>query len=190
MRSDEELMAAYVEGDATAFRTLFDRYAPLLQRVFLRRMRTPELARDLVQQTFLQLHRARNDFRPDALVRPWLMTIAMNLFREHYRRSARRPESLIDPVGALEPRESPHGQERSDIRRDLAGALAKLPEDQREVVMLHWFDGLSFPEIAEMVGATPGAVRVRAHRAYATLRELLEDDRNGSGLSDVREGKP
>jgi len=183
-------MAAYVEGDAKAFRTLFDRYAPLLQRVFLRRMRTPELARDLVQQTFLQLHRARNDFRPDALVRPWLMTIAMNLFREHYRRSARRPEALFDPVGTLEPRESAHGQERSDLRRDLAAALEKLPEDQREVVMLHWFDGLSFPEIAEMLGATSGAVRVRAHRAYATLREYLEDDRNGLALSDVRERKP
>jgi DNA-directed RNA polymerase specialized sigma24 family protein len=63
-RSDEQLMRAYVAGDAAAFRVIFERYAPLLLRAMLRELYVREEANDLVQQTFLQLHRARRDFDP------------------------------------------------------------------------------------------------------------------------------
>ena len=94
--SDEELMAAYVGGDRSAFAELFARYGPRLQRLMQRDMSRAEDAHDLVQQTFLQLHRARNDFRVDAKLRPWLFTIALNLKRQHFRRLGRRPESSLD----------------------------------------------------------------------------------------------
>src|SRR5438128_1919265 len=95
MRSDEELMRAYVSGDSAAFRELFERYGPVLLRVMRHQLRRPEEARDLVQQTFLQLHRSRLDFREGAQLRPWLFTIAMNLKREYFRRAGRRPESEL-----------------------------------------------------------------------------------------------
>src|SRR4051794_26555021 len=78
-RSDEELMAAYIDGDAAAFRGLFERHAAVLYRLARRRLNSDDDARDVVQQTLLQMHRARNDFRRGSRLRPWLFTIAMNL---------------------------------------------------------------------------------------------------------------
>ncbi|HEX7671606.1 MAG TPA: RNA polymerase sigma factor, partial [Polyangiaceae bacterium] len=95
-------------------------------------LRKPEDARDLVQQTFLQLHRSRLDFRQGAALKPWLFTIAMNLKREYFRRAGRKPETPLSPDGP-EPAIAPRGQERVDAQEELAFALEKLPEDQREV---------------------------------------------------------
>lgn len=189
MRSDEELMAAYVAGDSAAFKEIFERYAPLLLRVLTRDLRSSSDGADLVQQTFLQLHRARNDFRADAKLRPWLFTIALNLKREHFRRLKRRPEAPLALDGRMDPPEGPRGQERADARSTLSVALAQLPEDQREVIVLHWFEGLAFPEVAELVGASVSAVKVRAHRGYVQLRALLGDDLgNPSALRGISDG--
>jgi len=173
--SDEELMRAYVAGDGAAFRLLFERYGPILLRLARRHLPTEDLARDVVQQTFYRLHGARHDFRLDSRLRPWIMTITMNLVREHYRRQRRRPMSDVD----LDRRPAP-APERSPLeaeeRARLVGeALKALPESQREVIELHWFEELPFSEVATIVGSTEGAVRVRAHRAYTRLRALLSD---------------
>jgi RNA polymerase sigma-70 factor (ECF subfamily) len=175
-RSDEELMAAYVAGDAAAFRAIFERYAPLLTRSMLRELYMREEANDLVQQTFLQLHRARADFDPSQKLKPWVFTIAMNLKREYFRRKKRRPERSLDPESALEPAVGALGAARVEARHTLARVMRDLPADQREVIELHWFDGLEFPEVAQVVGASVSAVKVRAHRGYVRLRHALGDD--------------
>jgi RNA polymerase sigma-70 factor (ECF subfamily) len=174
VKSDEELMAAYGAGDAAAFRELFARYSTLLYRMMLRDLRRPEEARDLVQQTFLHLHRARNDFDGRLRFRPWVFTIALNLKREHFRRVRRRPEASLDAEGAVEPQQADHG-DRAAARQAIRHGLDRLPRDQREVIELHWFDGLSFAEVGEVVGASVAAVKVRAHRGYVALRRLLDD---------------
>lgn len=172
-RSDEALMAAYVAGDRGAFTVLFARYAPRLRRLVARDLARGGDADDLVQQAFLQMHRARRDFRPESRLRPWLFTIALNLKRQYFRRRGRRPESALPEDGSAEPvapRGDPEGAVRdAQVRR----ALDALPESQREVIMLHWFEGLSFREIAPVVGASQPAVKVRAHRGYEKLREAL-----------------
>ncbi len=169
-------MAAYVAGDVAAFHELFRRYAPILQRVLARGLRGREEADDLVQQTFLHLHRARLDFKPGAKVRPWLFTIALNLKREHFRRVKRRPEAPLELDGRGDPSVGPVGHSRADAASTLRTALQKIPPDQAEVIALHWLEGLSFPEVAEVVGATLSAVKVRAHRGYAAMRTYLEKD--------------
>lgn len=165
-------MNAYVRGDERAFKALFDRHSPVLLRVMRHQLRKPEDARDLVQQTFLQLHRSRHDFRDGAALKPWLFTIAMNLKREYFRRAGRRPEAPISP-DAPEPAVAPRGQERVDAQDELAFALAGLPEEQREVIALHWLAGIPLPEVADLVGASLSAVKVRAHRGYAAMRRAL-----------------
>lgn len=166
-------MIAYVAGDAAAFRVIFERYAPVLLRAMLRELYVREEANDLVQQTFLQLHRARRDFDTGQKLKPWLFTIAMNLKREYFRRKKRRPERSLEVESGLEPAVAARGAEQVEARRTLARALAELPGDQREVIELHWFDGLEFPEVAEVVGASVSAVKVRAHRGYVRLRQTL-----------------
>ena len=181
MRTDEELMAAYIAGDSAAFRELFDRHSPILLRVMRHQLRRPEDARDLVQQTFLQLHRSRNDFREGAQLRPWLFTIAMNLKREYFRRAGRRPESPLDLDGRTDPAVAPRGHEQLEASDELGFALAELPEEQREVITLHWLAGVPLPDVAQMVGASLSAVKVRAHRGYAAMRRALGGPGNSEG---------
>jgi RNA polymerase sigma factor (sigma-70 family) len=176
--TDEELMAAYVSGDDAAFRALFDRYALVLYRMVRRRLGSDDDARDVVQQTLLHMHRARNDWRPDSRLRPWLFTIAMNLVREHYRRQGRRREAPLETevLALSRARESDtgpgeHGERLARVR----AALASLPEQQRVVIELHWFEDSPYEEIARIVGASVAAVRVRAHRGYERLRKILPD---------------
>lgn len=168
-------MAAYSAGERAAFRELFERYAPLLQRTMARDLRSVEEANDLVQQTFLHLHRSRLDFEPGRKLKPWIFTIALNLKREFFRRSKRRHETSLEDDRVAEPFEGPRGQERSDASRETARALSGLSREQREVIELHWFGGLSFPEVAEAVGSTVAAVKVRAHRGYVALRARLSE---------------
>ncbi len=165
-------MARYVrQGDNAAFDALFRRYAPRVHGL-VRRGGVPEArAQELVQQTFLHVHRARRDFDLDRRVRPWLFTIATNVRREYFRRWQRRPEVAHDPETHREPSVAPDASTATDrlVRR----ALAELPDAQREVIELHWFEGLGFPEIAEILGLTTSAAKVRAHRGYERLRAAL-----------------
>jgi RNA polymerase sigma-70 factor (ECF subfamily) len=132
-----------------------------------------------VQQTFLQLHRARADFRPGSRLRPWLYTIALNLGRQHLRRLGRRGDApLVDPDAHAAAGREP---EAPLVDAEVRALLATLPEAQREVIVLHWFEGLGFREIAEIVGATPTAVKVRAHRGYERLRASLGRVTEGGG---------
>jgi RNA polymerase sigma-70 factor (ECF subfamily) len=178
--TDEELMAAYVAGDPAAFRTLFERWAPALLGLFRRQGAGEDDARDLVQQTFLQVHRARFDYTPGRPVRPWILTIGLNLRRELLRRLGRRPASAL---GELDP-PAPPGRDEVSGKEDVArvrAALARLPDAQREVIELHWLQGLPMAEVAAVVGASVGAVKVRAHRGYERLRALLDESTRAGG---------
>ncbi len=172
MSTDEELMDRYVAGDRSAFRELFRRYAPVVMRLVHRGLAADE-ARDLVQQTFLLLHRSRRDFRSGARLRPWLCTIALNTRRQFLRDTLRHRtldrELAIESSKPLEP-EAASGEVAVRVR----AAIACLPAEQREVIVLHWLDGLSFSEVAKLVGASEGAVRVRAHRGYRVMRRSLQ----------------
>lgn len=169
--SDEELMARYVaSADPDAFRALFERYAPALAGYFRRWVGGDDQAGDLVQLTFLHLHRARHDFRIGQPVKPWLFTIATNVARDHARRRQRKPEHLVAvpvEVGAPPPEAPDPALER---------ALATLAPRDREIVVLRWYGELSFVEIAEVCGSTEAAVKARAKRALAHLRGALGVD--------------
>lgn len=179
MQSDEELMLAYVRGDASAFHELFRRYAPVLLRLMRRELSSQSEAQDLVQQTFLQIHRARNDFDPQRRLKPWVYTIALNLKREYLRGRKRRPTQPLDQspepgVDAVDP-------ELEDRARALRRVLSTLPAQQREVIELHWFDELSFQEVGQALGISTTAAKVRAHRGYVRLKDAL----SGLGLGNL-----
>jgi RNA polymerase sigma-70 factor (ECF subfamily) len=169
--SDEALMEAYLSGDHWAFRQLFLRYRGPLHRLMRRAVRDRHDAEELVQQTFLQLHRARHDFRAGEKVRPWLYTIAINVRHQWVRGTMRHRRK----VAALTAEQKDRVSRPPDhiLVRTVRLAVQALPASQRRVVELHWFSGLSFAEIAARVGASPVAVRIRAHRGYRKLRDAL-----------------
>lgn len=169
-------MSAYVAGDDTAFEALFLRYAPVVYGMMLRHARNPALAEEFTQQTFFRVHRARHDFDTSRRLKPWLFTIAMNLVRGHWRKSSSRRHSLTDADELPSAADTSAPLEARDRENALYDAIAQLPSSQREVIELHWLQELPHKEVAEVLGVSSGAVRVRAHRAYAALRELLEQE--------------
>jgi len=172
--TDEELFARHVAGDAEAFDALVDRYAPRLLGLMRRSVRRKEDAEELVQETFLHLHRSAADFQQGRPLRPWLMTIALNTRREYLRRKARRPEAPLDLDGHRDPvATDPRWADKRDARKQVEQALAGLSAGQREVIELHWLAGLSMAEVAQAVGASLSAVKVRAHRGYAAMRAAI-----------------
>jgi len=167
-------MRAHAAGDRRGLSQLFDRYFEPLLRLMQRDLSATEEARDLVQQTFLQVHRARADYDPRQRFRPWLYTIALNLKREYLRTRARRPTVPIDDSPAHDVPAKQISPEQADTAHAVRDAIACLPADQRAVIELHWLQELSFGEVAECLGISANAAKVRAHRGYERLRPRLK----------------
>jgi RNA polymerase sigma-70 factor (ECF subfamily) len=186
MRTEEELMDAYVAGDVRAFEALFRRTAGLVLGTMRRGWLDATECEDLAQEVFLRLHRARFDYQSGRPLRPWLMTIARNLKRDHLRRVGRRAP-LLDLEGR-EPGAEDDAVGRIEAREAVRAALERLPATLRVVVRAHWLEHRSFGQIAEALGISKSAAKVRAHRAYRALREHLRAfGPDGAGACD-REG--
>lgn len=172
---ENELMSAYLAGDERAFGELFRLYAPVLVRFFMRHGKRLSDAQDLAQDTFLQLHRARADFRAGEPVRPWLFTIARNRCHDHGRRLRRRPEAFCEMDDYEAPQAAHENQAliAAERREALHDALAKLSKPERSLLDEHWFGERAFAEIAARDGVLSSTVRVRAYRACQRLREMI-----------------
>src|SRR3954470_6830777 len=154
-------MEQYIDGDANAFRELYALVAPKLLGYLMRMTRQRASADDLLQQTFLKVHRARAAYVRGADPVPWIYSIAHRTFIDETRRHRR----AVVRVGEAE--------ELPELVTAALDALAELPAQQREAVVLTKLDGKSVAEAAEIAGTTVGAMKVRAHRGYEALRRLL-----------------
>jgi RNA polymerase sigma-70 factor (ECF subfamily) len=175
----DAIMDRYARGDAAAFDELF-RYGAPKVRGFLQRLSgDAALAEDLTQETFLRVHRARGSFAPGAAAVPWLLAIARNTFLDQTRRARARPRT-VDEDGQTSQHEAPPSARGDEAlaAREMADVVRRtlqaLPVLQREAFVLVRFEGLSIGEAAEVLGASEGAVKVRAFRAYEALREALK----------------
>ena len=165
-------MERFLEGDSRAFDALFSRHVSNLRGYLQRMCGSSAVADDLTQTTFVSMVRGRGRFQRGAKVKPWLYAIATNAARDWRRRT--KFESVSDD-GTLPEVEAEPGPERDPgLEKAVKQALAQLPEAQREAIMLNRYEGLSFAEIAATAGVTESAVKVRAHRGYERLRELLK----------------
>ncbi len=167
-------MLAYVDGNIAAFDALYRRVAPQLFGLLLRLTRDRARAEDLLQTTFTKIHRARGSYLVGARFLPWAMAIARRSFLDERRTARSRPEDL-SPDGRLP--EPPRRQEssRPDTAAVMERALDRLPENYREAIQLTKIAGLSLVEAAEVLDATPTAVKLRVHRGYELLRRRLKE---------------
>ena len=184
LESANAAMERYARGEDRAFSELYDALAPRLRRYLLRASGDPGRADDLLQQTMLQIHRARGRFIAGAEVLPWAFAIARRLLIDSLRR--RRNERRIlsletggHEAGPVEVAACQHGADElidgQRLARALEAELERLPESHRLAFELVKNQGLSIREAALVLGATPTAVKLRAHRAYAALRAALSD---------------
>jgi len=167
----ELLMARYQQGDFAAATALIHQLSPRLSRFFGVQLASREEADDLLQETWLRIHKVRHTYRAGEPVLPWLYAIARHVRVDHYRkvrRRAAREEQLNDRT-EIE-RALPLN---SDGNRGLEVLLAPLPESQREVIAMLKVEGMSLEEVARATSSSIGSVKQKAHRAYAKLREHL-----------------
>lgn len=188
------LMDAYVAGDDHALESLYRAVAPRVRRLVAARISDPDLVEDVVQQTFVKAHMSRHGFRgrgddgriSDEAVVAWYLAIARNTAVDGVRSEQRHhrgrvelddegTEIVISPGrwGSDPEHARIDDEERDATQTRVRTAIGELPASQRDVVVLHKLRGLPMQEVAEQLHVRPGAVRVRAHRAYLSLARKL-----------------
>lgn len=169
-----DAMERYADGDPAGFEQVYQGLAPVVNRCLVRWVGDPVLAGDLVQETFLRVHKARARYRPGAPVGPWVLTIARRLSIDALRRRGRAKERLTREGDVPEPTPIPTDEPTPQwVLQEVRDAIAALPESQRSVVSMHKLEGKPLAEVAEILGISEGAARVRAHRGYKRLRSTL-----------------
>ena len=164
-------MERYQQADPEAPTALVEALSPALLRFFWSQVASREQADDLLQETWLRIHRVRHTYRPGEPVLPWVYAIARRVRVDGYRRTRRITmheivmEVLPERPAQIEPRE---------MLPAFDTLVAALPESQREVVTMLKVGGLSLEEVARATSSTVGGVKQKAHRAYERLRKLLQ----------------
>lgn len=170
MRSDsnfEVLMARYQQGDFDAASALVELISPQLYRFFASQMASRAEAEDLLQETWLRIHKVRHTYRPIEPLLPWFYAIARHIRVDHYRKAART--SLREQQ--LEVLEDAVAQPTQEAGIDqVAALLAPLSESQREVLAMLKVEGMTLEEVARATSSTIGSVKQKVHRAYKKLR--------------------
>ena len=180
--TDEALVEAFQAGDLAAFDLLVVRWQRKIQGTIYRILGTEEDARDLCQEAFLKALRALKGFKGEARFSSWLYQIAVNLCRDRMRRRRGRTflslEALGDESGpsrAASPDPGPMELlQRGALRSLVQDAIAMLPEDQREVLVLKEYEELTFLEIAQVLDVPLSTVKTRLYRGLVNLRSCLE----------------
>ncbi|MFM9090595.1 MAG: RNA polymerase sigma factor [Verrucomicrobiota bacterium] len=173
---DRELMARVQAGDEAALGVLMERWERPVKAVVARLVGNAAEAEELAQEAFVRLWQGRERFRPGAEFRPWMLSLALNLARNRLRWWRRRPLVALEEWTPLPPADTADGagaleaRERAEAVR---AAVAALPLEQREALVLFAYEGLAQTEIAVIAGTTPKAVERRLERARAALRLSL-----------------
>jgi RNA polymerase sigma-70 factor (ECF subfamily) len=186
--ADEELLARFQNGEAEAFGALVRRYERELYGYLRRYLGDGSLAEDVFQNTFLQLYVKSGQYQPGRPVRPWLYTIATHQAVDALRRGGRRPAVSLEQAGegngdgepsslaaSLEGRDPGPFEAAADQeqRERVRAAVDRLPDFLRPVLLLTYFQGLKYREVAEVLDIPVGTVKSRLHAALVKLQEVL-----------------
>lgn len=167
--SDEQIMHRVRGGDVSLISHLFERHHRRLYRFCWRMTGKAQLSEDLVQEVFLRVLRFRETFREGNLFTPWIFSIARNVHHDGWRKNRR--ETPLELTAHLPAAEGVPIERQEELER-LRRAMAALPEDQRELLVMHRYVGMSHAEIAGVLGCEEGASRARLHRALKSLRDI------------------
>jgi RNA polymerase sigma-70 factor, ECF subfamily len=180
--TDEELVARSIGGDADSFNELVLRWERPIFALAYRVIGREEDARDVCQETFLRAFRALSGFRGQAKFSSWLYRIALNLCRDWIRRERRVPIVDTEDVDVADLEVDRVGSESIEdvvARKHLAHlverAMARLPAEQRTAIVLKEYHGLTFQEIAELVGCPLSTVKTRLYQGLSVLRRELHE---------------
>ena len=176
-------MALCAAGSDSAFAALVERHSPAVYRYFHVACRDPGFAWDLVQETFLRIHKHRDRYQPGGTFRNWLFVIAANVARSDRRARLRRP--LIPSLADKEVPSPAAGPEQAAVDAERLGriraALDRLPTPQREALRLRLLQGLDFEAIGRALSCPTGTARTRVHYGLQALRAKLDEGPGARG---------
>jgi len=164
----EMLMVRYQQGDFAAATVLVRHISPRLHRFFLAKSMSRADADDLLQETWLRIHKVRHTYRNGEPALPWFYAIARHIRVDHYRKSIRAA------AGERELEEMSKGVSTASHQAgELEALLAPLSESQREVIAMLKVEGMSLEEVARAMSSSVGSVKQKVHRAYKKLRQTI-----------------
>lgn len=179
--TDRELLAAHINRDPQAFNVLISRHKDRLWSVALRTTSDPEEASDALQDALISAYRRAEQYRGEAAVTTWLHRIVVNASLDRLRRKSVRPTTTLpdhyDNSSVEIPDSRDHISERETMM-EISQALAELPQDQRDAVVLIDIEGYSIDDAAIELNCPPGTVKSRSSRGRAKLAERLSYLRN------------
>ena len=184
--SDVDLLGRAGRGDADAFATLMRRHEQRMFAMALRILGNRTDALDATQEAFISAFRRAQSFRGEAAVGTWLYRIGINACHDFLRK--RKRWTAQDDVDEIESPASREGavDDRVAARLDLQEALAKLPDEYRDAVVMHDLGGIPYEEIAALTGVMIGTVKSRISRGRRKLAELLEPESDTHPSKGVR----
>ena len=188
IRADEELLVAHLDGDGSAFPELMDRYKNELLHFLIRFVGSKAAAEDVFQETFLQIHISGATFDPKRRFKPWLFTIAANKGRDWHRKHSKRTVmSLSQEIGGgegetarfIDLMESDTELPDADLLNseqinDVRKAVDELPSHLREILLLNYFQQMSYVQISDSLEIPLGTVKSRLHAAVAAFRNAWQ----------------
>ncbi len=173
--TDQSLMLAVREGNVERLGILFERHHSQLFNFLYRLTGNRHLSEDLVQEVFVRIIKYRHTYRGEEHFTTWMFQIAKNARIDHFRRNFHEDANVVNhSTESVSPLPSAAEiMEQQDEMRMLLDALAKLPEERREVLLLRGFQGLKFEEIAEVLQCSVNTIKGRAFRAIRELRAAM-----------------
>ena len=174
---DTALMLRYRDGDVVAFEMLYQRHNNALYRYLVRLCHHRDTAEDIFQDVWGKIIKSRQNYRPTAKFSTFLYRVAHNCFIDHIRRNKRHSQIVdVEPDNQPDPGEQPETlAERSLAKRRLDAALRELPEEQRDVFLLHEEAGLNLDQIASVTGANRETAKSRLRYAVRKLRVAIDE---------------
>src|SRR5690349_4109892 len=180
--SERELIQACQRGEREAFRSLFETYKNRVFSIALRFSGNEASAMDIAQETFLKLFSSIVDFRGASRLETWIYRLVVNSCLDHKRRN-RRLIPLADDLAATlrTSTDSLNDILRSEVSSNVRSEVDRLTPDLRIVIVLRYTEALSYDEIAEVLGCSPGTVASRLNRAHKVLERRLSRFTNLKG---------
>ncbi len=181
--NDQDVIEGCRRGDPDAFRLLFENYRDKVYSIALRYSGDANIAMDIAQETFLKLLSGIHDYRGEASFETWLYRVVVNRCLDHHRRARR----LIPILGDLFDKVWSSGETilnqllRSEFEQSVQQVVGALVPEQRIVVVLRYTEGLSYEQIAEILGCSTGTVGSRLNRAHKVLARRLSHLRGAQG---------
>ncbi len=172
--TDERLVAGTLDGDKECFGRLVECYWRMAVALALAKVKEPAAAEDIAQESFIRAYSNLGSLRDPSRFAGWLAGIVKQLVADHLRADARRNHVRLTEAAQSVPVTVNPGP-APDERDRIWNAVAQLPGQSQQVVIMRFVAGLTTKQIARQMSKRPGAIRVRLHRAYKALREALED---------------